>query len=155
MPKRLICSTHILTLTNHQVVLSIGFSPSIVAAFNTSTRTLEKVLSGVTSTDREFLHLGGTGMPRAIWQVATATNKSHHQWRRNRCLKSSKIRRSHFWRLTDSSKLKLTKPWNAIKDAGATVELVSINSDEIQGVNHDEKADKFSVDKNARASQCD
>ena len=43
--------------------------------------------------------------------------------------------------------VELTKPWDAVKDAGATVELVSINSGEIQGVNHDEKADKFSVDK--------
>lgn len=43
--------------------------------------------------------------------------------------------------------VELTKPWDAIKDAGAEVVLVSLESGEIQGVNHDEKADKFTVDK--------
>lgn len=43
--------------------------------------------------------------------------------------------------------VELTKPWEAIKDAGATVELVSLEKGKIQGVNHDEKADTFSVDK--------
>ncbi len=43
--------------------------------------------------------------------------------------------------------VELTKPWEAIKDAGATVELISLESGEIQGVHHDEKGDKFKVDK--------
>jgi protease I len=43
--------------------------------------------------------------------------------------------------------VELTKPWNAIKDAGAEVVLVSLKSGKIQGFNHDEKADQFTVDK--------
>jgi len=43
--------------------------------------------------------------------------------------------------------VELTKPWEAIEDAGATPELVSIESGKIQGVNHDEKGDTFKVDK--------
>lgn len=43
--------------------------------------------------------------------------------------------------------VELTKPWEAIKNQGATVELVSIESGQIQGVHHDEKGDKFDVDK--------
>ena len=43
--------------------------------------------------------------------------------------------------------VELTKPWDAIKGQGATVELVSLESGEIQGVHHDEKGDKFKVDK--------
>lgn len=43
--------------------------------------------------------------------------------------------------------VELTKPWEAIKDAGATVELISLKSGKIQGVHHDEKGDQFEVDK--------
>ena len=43
--------------------------------------------------------------------------------------------------------IELTKPWDAIKEAGGTVELVSLKDGEIQGVNHDEKADKHKVDR--------
>ena len=43
--------------------------------------------------------------------------------------------------------IELTKPWEAIKDAGAEVELISIESGEIQGMNHMDKGDKFKVDK--------
>ena len=39
------------------------------------------------------------------------------------------------------------RPWEALKKAGADVELISLKEGEIQGMNHDEKADKFSVDK--------
>ncbi|WP_146410356.1 MULTISPECIES: type 1 glutamine amidotransferase domain-containing protein [Crateriforma] len=42
--------------------------------------------------------------------------------------------------------VELTKPWQAIQDAGAEVVLVSPKTGQIQGVNHDEKADKFDVD---------
>lgn len=41
----------------------------------------------------------------------------------------------------------LTRPWADIKAAGATVELVSLKSGNIQGMEHDEKADSFPVDK--------
>ncbi len=43
--------------------------------------------------------------------------------------------------------IELTRPWQDIKAAGATVELISLKSEDIQGMNHDEKADKFPVDK--------
>ena len=43
--------------------------------------------------------------------------------------------------------VELTKPWNAIKDAGAEVILVSLKSGKIQGFHHDKKADQFTVDK--------
>lgn len=42
--------------------------------------------------------------------------------------------------------VELTQPWKAIRDAGAEVVLVSPKSGKIQGMNHDEKADKFDVD---------
>lgn len=43
--------------------------------------------------------------------------------------------------------VEFTKPWDAIRDAGAIVELVSLKKGKIQGVHHDEKGDMFSVDK--------
>jgi protease I len=43
--------------------------------------------------------------------------------------------------------VELTEPWDAVKNAGAEAELLSIEEGQIQGVNHDEKADKFDVDK--------
>jgi len=43
--------------------------------------------------------------------------------------------------------VELTQPWDAIKDAGAEVVLVSLKSGKIQGFNHAEKADHFTVDK--------
>jgi protease I len=42
--------------------------------------------------------------------------------------------------------IELTRPWDAIKDAGGTPELVSIRSGRIQGFNHLDKADTFDVD---------
>lgn len=42
--------------------------------------------------------------------------------------------------------VELTQPWQSIKDAGAEVVLVSLKSGKIQGMNHDQKADKFKVD---------
>ena len=47
--------------------------------------------------------------------------------------------------------VELTKPWDAIKAAGATVELISLESGKIQGMNHNDKADKFDVDKTVDA----
>lgn len=43
--------------------------------------------------------------------------------------------------------VELTEPWDAIKKEGATVELVSLEKGQIQGMHHDEKGDKFDVDK--------
>jgi protease I len=41
--------------------------------------------------------------------------------------------------------VELTEPWKAIEAAGGKPELISIKSGEIQGFNHDNKADTFSV----------
>lgn len=46
--------------------------------------------------------------------------------------------------------IELTRPWEDIKNEGATVELVSIKDGEIQGFNHDKPADKFKIDKNIK-----
>ncbi|MFG0333771.1 MAG: type 1 glutamine amidotransferase domain-containing protein [Maioricimonas sp. JB049] len=43
--------------------------------------------------------------------------------------------------------VELTEPWNAIGDAGASLELVSLEKGQIQGVHHDEKGDTFKVDR--------
>jgi hypothetical protein len=43
--------------------------------------------------------------------------------------------------------VELTDPWQAVKDAGATPELISIKSGKIQGWNHDKKGKKLKVDK--------
>ncbi|NJQ03496.1 type 1 glutamine amidotransferase domain-containing protein [Streptomyces zingiberis] len=43
--------------------------------------------------------------------------------------------------------VELTEPWQAVKDAGWTPELVSTDPGEIQGFNHLDKADTFPVDK--------
>lgn len=43
--------------------------------------------------------------------------------------------------------VELTEPWEEIKGAGATVELVSLEPGEIRGSHHDKKGDMFDVDK--------
>lgn len=61
----------------------------------------------------------------------------------NTSLKNKKVA----FLVTDGfEQVELTKPWTAIKDAGAEVILVSIKQGKVQGVNHDEKADQFDVD---------
>lgn len=47
--------------------------------------------------------------------------------------------------------VELTKPWEAIKDAGADVVLVSTKDGKIQGMHHDERGDQFDVDQNVTA----
>lgn len=42
--------------------------------------------------------------------------------------------------------VELTAPWNALKQAGADVTLLSDKTGEIQAVNHDDKGDRFPVD---------
>jgi protease I len=54
--------------------------------------------------------------------------------------------------------VELTEPQKALKAAGATVEVVSPKSGEIQGMNHDQKGDKVKVDRlleEAKASDYD
>lgn len=43
--------------------------------------------------------------------------------------------------------IELTQPWEEIKAAGATVELVAPKGGEIQGMNHFEKGERFPADK--------
>jgi len=43
--------------------------------------------------------------------------------------------------------VELTEPWKAVEQAGGTPELISLKPGEIQGFNHYDKADKFTVDK--------
>jgi len=43
--------------------------------------------------------------------------------------------------------IELTEPWDAVKEAGAEVHLLSVSSDDIQGFNHLDKGDTFPVDK--------
>lgn len=51
--------------------------------------------------------------------------------------------------------VELTRPWEEIKKAGAVVELVSLKDGEIQGMRHDEKADKFKVNKTLEQAAAD
>jgi protease I len=48
--------------------------------------------------------------------------------------------------------VELTEPWKAVKDAGAEVELLSIEEGEIQGMNHMDKGDTFPVDKHVSSA---
>lgn len=43
--------------------------------------------------------------------------------------------------------VELTGPWQAAKDAGAEVQLLSLKEGQIQGVNHMDKGDTFTVDR--------
>jgi protease I len=51
--------------------------------------------------------------------------------------------------------VELTEPWQAVKDEGATVELVSLDEGEIQGFNHYDKADTFKVDRTVEEARAD
>ncbi|HIW61744.1 MAG TPA: type 1 glutamine amidotransferase [Candidatus Stackebrandtia excrementipullorum] len=45
-----------------------------------------------------------------------------------------------------TEQIELTKPWQAVEEAGGRAELVSTGSGEIQAFNHLDKADTFTVD---------
>jgi protease I len=45
--------------------------------------------------------------------------------------------------------VELTEPWKAVEEAGGTPELISLEAGEIQGFNHLDKADTFTVDRTA------
>jgi protease I len=51
--------------------------------------------------------------------------------------------------------VELTEPWKALEEAGAKLELVSLEEGEIQGFNHYDKADKFKVDKTVEEVSAD
>jgi protease I len=43
--------------------------------------------------------------------------------------------------------VEVTEPWDAVRNAGGTPELISTDSGEVQAFNHLDKADKFPVDR--------
>jgi protease I len=51
--------------------------------------------------------------------------------------------------------VELTEPWKAVEEAGATPELVSLEEGEIQGFNHYDKADTFTVDHTVEEARAD
>jgi deglycase len=51
--------------------------------------------------------------------------------------------------------VELTEPWKAVQDEGATPELVSLEEGEIQGFNHYDKADTFTVDRTVEEASAD
>jgi len=51
--------------------------------------------------------------------------------------------------------VELTDPWKAVADAGATPELISTESGEIQAFNHLDKADTFKVDRTVEEARAD
>jgi protease I len=51
--------------------------------------------------------------------------------------------------------VELTEPWKAVKAAGATPELVSLEEGEIQGFNHYDKADTFTVARTVEEARAD
>jgi protease I len=51
--------------------------------------------------------------------------------------------------------VELTKPWEAVKDAGGTPELISIETGEIQAFNHYDKSDTYKVDKDFSSARVD
>lgn len=51
--------------------------------------------------------------------------------------------------------VELTEPWDAIKNAGADVSLVALESGKVQGVHHEKQGDKFDVDKTVAQAAAD
>jgi protease I len=51
--------------------------------------------------------------------------------------------------------VELTEPWKAVEEAGGTPELISLEEGEIQGFDHYDKADKFSVDRTVGEASAD
>jgi protease I len=51
--------------------------------------------------------------------------------------------------------VELTEPWNAVKNEGAEVELISLEEGEIQAFNHYDKADTFTVDRSVEEARAD
>jgi protease I len=56
-------------------------------------------------------------------------------------------RRIAFLATDGFEQVELTRPWQALQEAGAEVHLVSPKKGRIQGMNHHDKADTFEVDK--------
>jgi protease I len=54
-----------------------------------------------------------------------------------------------------AEQVELTEPWKAVEDEGAKPELVSLREGEIQAFNHDDKADRFKVDRTVEEASAD
>ena len=51
--------------------------------------------------------------------------------------------------------VELTKPWDAVEQAGGSPELISLEDGEIQGFNHYDRADTFQVDRTVADASVD
>src|SRR3954463_14390740 len=51
--------------------------------------------------------------------------------------------------------VELTEPWKAVEQAGATPELVSLESGEVQAFNHLDRGDTFGVDATVEDASAD
>jgi protease I len=51
--------------------------------------------------------------------------------------------------------VELTEPWKAVREAGATTELISLEEGEIQGFNHYDRGDTFPVDRTVEEARAD
>src|SRR5436189_6193267 len=51
--------------------------------------------------------------------------------------------------------IELTEPWKAVKNAGAEVELLSLEGGQIQGFEHLDHGEKFDVDKTVSEANAD
>jgi protease I len=51
--------------------------------------------------------------------------------------------------------VELTEPWKAVEEAGGSPELISLEEGEIQGFNHFDKADTFTVDRTVADASVD
>jgi protease I len=60
---------------------------------------------------------------------------------------SLKGRRIAFLATDGVEQSELTEPWKAVREAGAETELISLEPGQIQGFQHLDKADRFSVDR--------
>jgi protease I len=72
---------------------------------------------------------------------------SGKETRKNHMAKKLNGKKIAFLATDGVEQVELTEPWEAIRESGASVELVSLKSGEIQGVHHDKKGDKFTVNK--------
>jgi protease I len=88
-----------------------------------------------------FGHVDCTGkLPD--WQFQT------FEWRARKMAEKSLAGKRVAFLATDGfEQVELTEPWKAIQQAGAAVELISLETGEIQGMHHFEKGDMFPVDR--------
>src|SRR4029079_1312362 len=79
----------------------------------------------------------------------TARGRTHRTKRDKGVLEMADLNRKRVAFLaTDMvEQVELTKPWDAVEQAGGTPELISLEDGEIQGFHHYDKADTFQVDR--------